>query len=135
MSIDMYSEKTIEATTLIKQVTGLDWFYALDTNSQETLERFIACMDKVKADILASLPSTALQAPVREVPGWLPIEAAPKDMASRLYLIGRYCVQGFTDAAGELMVQSEISPHWRKMRSKPTHWMPLPAAPVQEPKP
>lgn len=65
--------------------------------------------------------------------GWQPIETAPKDMASRLYLVGRYCVQGFTDAAGELNVQSEVSPHWRKMRTKPTHWMPLPPAPTAAP--
>lgn len=60
---------------------------------------------------------------------WLPIETKPANMASRLYWVDGFCVQGFVDATGELMAQSEVSPHWRKMRGKPTHWMPLPAAP------
>jgi hypothetical protein len=77
----------------------------------------------------AALPAQAEQAAAVRAAEWLPIETAPKDMASRLYLIGRFCVQGFVDAVGELMVQSEVSPHWRKMRGKPTHWMPLPSAP------
>jgi riboflavin synthase alpha subunit len=51
-------------------------------------------------------------------------------MAPRLYRVGGFCVQGFVDATGELMAQSEVSPHWRKMRGKPTHWMPLPAGPI-----
>lgn len=89
-------------------------------------QQFAHAVLDLAADALSSM---AAQAPVREVPGWQPIDTAPKDMASRLYLLGRYCVQGFTDAAGELMVQSEISPHWRKMRGKPTHWMPLPSPP------
>jgi len=66
-------------------------------------------------------------------PVWQPIETAPANMASRLYLVGGFCVQGFVDAAGELMVQSEVSPHWRKMRGKPTHWSHLPAAPSHQP--
>ena len=61
--------------------------------------------------------------------GWQAIETTPKNMTPCLYLVGRYCVQGFVDATGALMIQSEVSPHWRRMRGKPTHWMPLPAAP------
>ncbi len=61
---------------------------------------------------------------------WHPIENVPKDMASRLYRVGRFCVQGFVDATGELMVQSEVPPHWRNMRGKPTHWMPIPDTPL-----
>lgn len=71
-------------------------------------------------------------APVVPAPvaiAWLPIESAPKDMGARLFLVDGYCVQGFMDATGVLNVQSEISPHWRKMRGTPTHWMPLPPAP------
>lgn len=60
---------------------------------------------------------------------WQPIETVPQDMASRLFLVKGFCVQGFVDATGTLMVQSEVSPHWRKMRNKPTHWLPLPAKP------
>ena len=66
-------------------------------------------------------------------PAWQPIETAPANMAPRLYRVGGFCVQGFVDAAGELMVQSEVSPHWRKMRGEPTHWMQLPAAPSPQP--
>ena len=58
---------------------------------------------------------------------WQLIETAPKNGLSRLYRINGFCVQGFVDATGALMVQSEISPHWRMARGKPTHWMPLPA--------
>ena len=60
---------------------------------------------------------------------WQLIETAPKNGLSRLYRINGFCVQGFVDATGALMVQSEISPHWRMARGKPTHWMPLPAPP------
>ena len=63
------------------------------------------------------------------VRGWQPIETAPKNGFSRLYRINGFCVQGFVDATGALMVQSEIDPHWRMARGKPTHWMPLPDAP------
>lgn len=60
---------------------------------------------------------------------WQPIETAPKDMFPRLYRINGFCVQGFVDATGILMTQSEIRPHWRTAKGKPTHWMPLPDAP------
>ena len=60
---------------------------------------------------------------------WQPIEIVPKDMAPRLFLVAGYCVQGFVDATGRLMSQTEIPPHWRKMRGKPSHWMPLPKEP------
>ena len=66
---------------------------------------------------------------VKRMTGWMPIETVPKNAFSRLYLIKGFCVQGFIDATGALMVQSEISPHWRIARGKPTHWMPLPEAP------
>lgn len=76
----------------------------------------------------------AAQAGQVAVPGWQPIETVPGDMSSRLYLVEGFCLQGFVDAAGDLMVQSEVSPHWRKMRGKPTHWMPLSPSPVKESK-
>lgn len=61
---------------------------------------------------------------------WQPIETAPKDLGSRLYLVERFCVQGFVDATGLLQAQTEIYPNYRQMRKKPTHWMPLPAPPT-----
>ena len=60
--------------------------------------------------------------------GWLPIETAPKDMESRLFRVNDFCVQGFIDATGVLCAQNDRQP-WRKMHGKPTHWMPIPAAP------
>lgn len=59
-----------------------------------------------------------------QVPQWLPIESAPKDLASRLYLCRGAVVQGFVDATGVLTVKHEFG--WRRMRHKPTGWMPLP---------
>ena len=78
---------------------------------------------------VAAQPEVAPVSTEQAGDAWQPIETAPEDMKSCLYLVGGFCVQGFVDAGGVLNVQSEISPHWRKMRGKPTHWMPLPAAP------
>lgn len=39
-------------------------------------------------------------------------------------------LQGFVDATGVLCAQNDRQP-CRKMHGKPTHWMPLPAAPSQ----
>jgi len=74
---------------------------------------------------------THAPAPVA-VPEWKPIETAPNNSFPRLYRINGFCVQGFIDATGTLMVQSEIPPHWRKARGKPTHWQPLPQPPKEE---
>lgn len=79
-----------------------------------------------------SIEDMHADAEAQEQAAWQPIETAPKDMAARLYLTDGCCVQGFVDATGRLMVQNEAFPHWRLMRGKPTHWMPLPAAPSQE---
>lgn len=62
------------------------------------------------------------------VPQWQPIETAPDDMGAYLFRVNGIAVQGFKDAAGFMCVQNERH-KWRKMRGKPTHWMPLPAAP------
>lgn len=78
---------------------------------------------------MAALRPAADAGEVEKDAGWQPIETAPNDLGSRLYLVGRFCVQGFRDVTGTLMAQTEISPHWRKMRGKPTHWMPLPESP------
>lgn len=60
MELDMYGEKVANAAQLVRDLTGgEEWFNAFDRNTQHTLELFIAAMDKVKDDILASLPSTA----------------------------------------------------------------------------
>lgn len=66
---------------------------------------------------------------VKDAARWQPIEMAPTDRLPRLYLINGFCVQGFLNAAGYLMVQSEIYPHWRRARGRPTHYMPLPQPP------
>lgn len=57
MAIDMYSEKVTSATELIRKLTGgVEWFSAFDRNTEETLELFVAAMDAVRAEVLASLP-------------------------------------------------------------------------------
>jgi DNA-binding transcriptional MerR regulator len=64
---------------------------------------------------------------------WQPIETAPKDMGTYLFLCNRVAIQGFRDATGMLHVCIEAgangNPPWRLMRRKPTHWMPLPQPP------
>jgi len=69
----------------------------------------------------------------KQVPQWLPIETAPKDMGTYLFRSNKVAVQGFRDATGKLCVCIEAgasgNPPWRLMRRSPTHWMPLPAVP------
>jgi hypothetical protein len=65
----------------------------------------------------------------REVPQWLPIESAPKDHMPRLFLSSGAVVQAFRDVTDAYCVTHEFG--WRQMNGKPTHWMPLPAAPQQ----
>lgn len=62
---------------------------------------------------------------------WQPIETHPDDCFARLYLVDGYCLHGGKDVTGQFIVLSEIKPHWRKMRRKPTHWMPLPEPPSE----
>lgn len=87
--------------------------------------------------------SMAAQAPVREVPGWKPIEAAPKDGSEVLLWLpapySRIAKARWFDLwenwqEGEFPSdQDEYSGIGCQL---PTHYMPLPAAPVQqEPKP
>lgn len=70
---------------------------------------------------------------LRELLDWRPIESAPKDMHPVLLFVDGFCVQAFADATGVLNAQSGVPPHWRKLRGKPTHWMPLPAPPKVAP--
>jgi hypothetical protein len=79
------------------------------------------------SDALTAIESARLAG---QVDAWQPIETAPKDMAPRLYLVKGFCVQGFIDVTGVLCAQTEIAPHWRVMRGKPTHWKPLPPPPA-----
>lgn len=82
----------------------------------------------IDSQIAAKLERFAAAVEANYVPQWKPIETAPKDSFSRMYRINGFAVQGFVDATGQLMVQSEISPHWRMARGNPTHWSPLLAA-------
>ncbi len=61
--------------------------------------------------------------------GWRPIETAPTDMGAHLFLVNGIAVDGFRDATGQMCVRNERH-EWRSLRGKPTHWMPLPAAPA-----
>jgi len=143
MSIDMYDEKVADAAQLIRDLTGgKEWFHEFDRNTQHTLELFIEAMDKVKADILDSLPSTALQAPVREVPGWQPIETAPKDGSEILLWLpapyNRIAKARWFDL-WENWQEGEFPSYCDEYcgigSALPTLYQPLPADPVQEPKP
>jgi Protein of unknown function (DUF551) len=88
-----------------------------------------------RIDELAAMHNAPLYAApvaVQAVPAWLPIESAPKDGTEFLGLRGNkianaYKVQHddcemwcFGGSSGDV----EIAPY-----TKPTHWMPLPAAP------
>lgn len=85
------------------------------------------------ADLVAS---TALQAPVSEVPGWQPIETAPKDGQEILI---RYPLQGNVK---QLASYNTIHNHWQSKGGyvwaveQKCEWHPLPddlpAAPVQK---
>ncbi len=72
----------------------------------------------------------ALSAPAAPIvpEGWLPIETAPQDMGAYLFRVNGIAVDGFRDATGKMCVRNEQH-EWRAMHGKPTHWMPLPAAP------
>jgi hypothetical protein len=77
-------------------------------------------------------PFTQLQAEVealRKDAEWQPIETAPKDSFSRLYMVNGRCMQGFIDSTGMLCAQTDYH-SWRKMYGTPTHWKPLPKPPA-----
>jgi len=60
-----------------------------------------------------------------QIPGWQPIESAPKDTALLLYCGSFYEIGHFNTAIGEWVCG------WDHRKLKPpTHWMPLPAAPA-----
>lgn len=58
---------------------------------------------------------------------WQPIETVPNDHFPRLFRVNGFVVQGFLDVTGQLLVQPNGGLP-RKMKGKPTHWMPLPSA-------
>lgn len=61
---------------------------------------------------------------------WQPIETAPKDMTEIIVLCGAKDVR-----LGWYFAPSSRTQHWHDHRGakiKPTHWLPLPAAPEQE---
>lgn len=68
----------------------------------------------------------AASAPSREVPGWMPIETAPKDGKDLLVFTTDQLVRlAFFDRARE-----GVWSCWPgRERIYPTHWIPLPAAP------
>jgi hypothetical protein len=105
---------------------------ALDSYSDvNTVFATIGYMNALRDALVAELLSAALSAPA----GWQPIESAPKDH-STLLLWGRYWSEG------QGWFQSPLMGRWTAVRDRwecvwggrwfgvrPTHWMPLPAAP------
>lgn len=64
--------------------------------------------------------------------GWQPIDTAPKDTAILLYGFG-FSVAHFNTAYGKWIAYGYETPDTIMLNtasSAPTHWMPLPAAPV-----
>jgi len=87
-------------------------------------------IDGFTADQLRAYGDARASQALARVPGWQPIETAPDDMAAHLFRVNGIAVDGFKDATGQLCVRNERH-EWRAMRGKPTHWMPLPAAPTE----
>lgn len=76
----------------------------------------------------------AAQAPVREVPGWQPIETAPKDGSHILCCAPKLQFVGFY--GDPINKWCYMAPGVPIAPTQPTHWMLLPTDPVQpEPKP
>lgn len=78
----------------------------------------------------AALHSMAAQAPVREVPGWQPIDTAPKDGSHVLCYAPELQFVGFY--GDPINKWCYMAPGVPVAPTQPTHWMPLPAAPVQQ---
>ena len=65
-----------------------------------------------------------------QVPGWLPIESAPKDGSSYLVWAGGVGMAHYVDNyASGYPHKAPFSENLASWKSKATHWMPLPAAP------
>ena len=105
-----------------KEFDGSDWSYQVRSDDPDGFDLY-----------------TALQAPVREVPGWQSMDSAPKD--GREIMI-RYPLQANVK---KLASYNTIHNHWQSKGEyvwaveQKCEWHPLPddvpAAPVQEPKP
>lgn len=110
------------------------------------------CPPNVWKAMLAAAPvaSMAAQAPVREVPGWQPIETAPRGAKGISFFMAAWgpeesqsvgkCIRIGDDfyAAGVFycLGNKEKPYELREVKVQPTHWMPVPEEPVsQEPKP
>ena len=104
-----------------------------DTSCRDIEKEDLTDLLIAAADLAAS---TALQAPVREVPGWQPIETAPKDGTHILLWWGEQARLGWwldnshtrTPWAGWKVPSLQVVP----FGCQPSHWMPMPAAPVQK---
>jgi hypothetical protein len=65
-----------------------------------------------------------------QVPGWLPIESAPKDGSSYLVWAGGVGMAHYVaNYASGYPHNAPFSENLSAWRAKATHWMPLPAAP------
>lgn len=143
MTIDMYSERVADASALIREFAKKDYFNYFQGDTEQALEAFIAMLDqaeeKGRQEERAKAASMTAQAPVREVPGWLPIETAPKDGSEMLLWL---------PAPYNRMEKARWFDLWENWQlgdfpddsdeycgigsALPTHYMPLPSAPVQQ---
>jgi len=115
-----------------------------DQEIDEIREQFITCeptygrwnTDEKKLRAFArALLSRAIPEGHVVVPGWMPIESAPKDRSVMLHTkygltyCGRYRYGNMGEPSqDELAWRCDSSGRY----SNPTHWMPLPAAPAPE---
>jgi len=97
--------------------------------SKEVMQQALDALLKPTSSAKIAEITKSIRVELVKPDGWHPIETVPNDMASRLYLVKGFCVQGFVDATGVLCAQNDRQT-WRKMAGKPTHWMPLPKAPI-----
>jgi len=112
---DLYSQKVSDVCALIRQ-HGKCEEWELFKNSERGLEVLCAIVDAVRAEAKA------------EVPSWQPIETAPKD-GSPILVVANEVVQ--------YIIVADYGSGWHSLADdegiedfNPTHWMPIPAAPI-----
>lgn len=89
--------------------------YAVEGSTKE-VQALIKCKQKARKNLETKL--------LELMPGWQPIESAPKDGSA---ILGYF--DGCIEAIGFCRSYSTWMTIWDSTDCKPTHWMPLPKAP------